>query len=177
MARVCSVPCAIADVMAKKQKEFRAETRRRKTAIKTQSEWVAEVQIEFNRYVRARDAGRPCISCGTTQGQVHAGHYKPTGSHPELRFSELNCHAQCATCNNYKSGNLTKYRAGLIARIGLPMVEFLEGPHKPLKLSVDELKALKKHYKEQTKMLKCGVTEAANFRPPNSSSIRGASWS
>lgn len=154
----CGYQCALAITRLQQTRELKRkrleqsrELRARKEAIKPRSKWVQETQVEFNKYIRARDAGLPCISCGTSQGQMQAGHYKPTGSHPELRFSELNCHAQCSTCNNYKSGNLTQYRIGLIARIGLPLVEFLEGAHKPLKLTIDELKALKAYYKQRTK--------------------------
>jgi len=154
LSKVCSVPCALADNAHKKAKEFNAETRRRRVAIKTHGKWTQEVQVEFNRYVRARDAGRPCISCGRNTGaKVNAGHYRPVGAFPELRFQEINCHAQCEHCNTYKSGNLTEYRTNLINKIGLPLVEWLEGPHQPLKATIDELKWLKKYYKEQVKIL------------------------
>lgn len=152
MARVCSIPCALTDLEEKKRKEFRAETRRRKAAIKTQSDWVQEVQVEFNRYIRARDFGRACISCERRTGaKVNAGHYRSAGAFPELRFNEINCHLQCEHCNTYRSGNLADYRIGLINRIGLPLVEWLEGPHKPLKPTIKELQALKKYYKQRVK--------------------------
>jgi len=34
------------------------------------------------------------------------------------------------------------------------MVEWLEGPHEPQKLSVDDIKEIKEYYKEQLKLLK-----------------------
>jgi len=152
LARVCSVPCAVADVRKTKTRLFRQETRERKRAIKTQGQWVQEVQVEFNRYVRARDAGRPCISCGRNTGaKVNAGHYRSVGAFPELRFNEINCHLQCEHCNTYKSGNLSDYRINLIDRIGLPLVEWLEAHHKPLKPTIEELQWLKKYYKQRAK--------------------------
>jgi len=152
LARVCSVPCAVADVRKTKTRLFRQETRERKRAIKTQGQWVQEVQVEFNRYIRARDAGHPCISCGRSSGaKVNAGHYRPVGGFPELRFNELNCHLQCEFCNNYKSGNLSDYRFFLIGRIGLSLVEWLETYHAPAKWKVDELKALKKYYNQRAR--------------------------
>lgn len=42
----------------------RAETRRRKEAMKRLPELIAEAQEAFNAYIRARDAGLPCICCG-----------------------------------------------------------------------------------------------------------------
>lgn len=74
-------------------------------------EWTREVQVEFNRFIRARDANQPCISCGRQSGaKRNAGHYRPVGACPELRFCEINCHVQCEHCNSYNSGNLSLYR-------------------------------------------------------------------
>jgi len=80
-------------------------------------------------------------------GVIHAGHYRSVGAHPELRFEPDNCHAQCAQCNNFMSGNLLNYRANLLNKIGQERVEWLEGPHKKSKLSIPELKELLAHYK------------------------------
>jgi hypothetical protein len=106
-------------------------------------------QREFNAYIRLRDANLPCVSCGRFhQGQWHAGHYRTTKSQPALRYNELNCWRQCAPCNNHKSGNITEYRIELIRRIGIDLVEWLEKDHKqPAKWTIEELKALRKYYK------------------------------
>lgn len=152
LTRTCSVPCALDDIERQKKKTFRAETRMRREKIKTRGMWVRDAQLSFNRYIRVRDSGLPCISCGRNTGaKVNAGHYRPVGAYPELRFNEINCHLQCEHCNTYKAGNLTEYRIGLIAKIGLPLVEWLEGPHKPLKPTVAELKWLKKYYNDRVK--------------------------
>ena len=45
----------------------RAETRRRKEAIKTIPDLIKEAQREFNAYIRARDADQPCICCGASR--------------------------------------------------------------------------------------------------------------
>ena len=48
-----------------------------------------------------------------------------------------------------KHGNLIEYRKGLIKRIGIEKVEFLErNDHEPLKLTTDEIKAEIKKYKK-----------------------------
>jgi len=140
----------------KKQKEFNAETRRRKVALKSRSDWLKDLQVVFNRFIRLRDSGKPCVSCGRPDGddhQRHASHYKSRGAHPELAFNVLNCHASCATCNNFLSGNLVPYRIELINRIGLDKVEWLEGGHEPLKLTIDEIKILIAEYKTKIKQL------------------------
>lgn len=126
----------------------RAETRRRKEAVKSKPELAKEAQQEFNAWVRARDEGLPCISCGRHhQGQWHAGHYLSVGARPELRFVELNVHRQCAPCNTHLSGNAILYRKGLIERIGSGGVEWLEGPHELPKWTHDELRAIRDTYR------------------------------
>jgi ribosomal protein L44E len=139
---------------AKKKKEFNAETRRRKVALKSRGDWLKEAQTVFNKYIRLRDAELPCVSCGRFhEGQWHAGHYLSVGSHPELRFNEFNVWRQCMPCNSHLSGNQVNYRIELINRIGLEKVEWLEGKHEPLKLTIDEIKALIVDYREKTKEL------------------------
>ena len=111
-----------------------------------------EAQKAFNSYIRKRDNKEPCISCQRHhEGQYHAGHYKSTGSSPELRFEELNNNKQCAPCNNHLSGNIENYRINLIKKIGLDKVEWLEGPHEPKKYTCAELKEIELMYKSKLK--------------------------
>ena len=140
---------------AAKEKRARQEHKQRKEAVKTRSEWLKQAQTVFNQYIRLRDAGQPCISCQRHhQGQYHAGHYLTVGACPELRFTELNVHKQCSACNNHLSGNLVNYRINLIKKIGLDKVEWLEGKHEPLKLSIDEIKELIATYRAKIKSIK-----------------------
>ena len=44
-----------------------------------------------------------------------------------------------------------QYRIGLIDRIGLPLVEWLEGKHKPLKPTIQELQFLRTYYRNRAK--------------------------
>ncbi len=114
--------------------------------------YLKRVQTEFNKYIRSRDKGQPCISCQRYHdGQYHAGHYRSVGAHPELRFVEDNCNLQCSVCNNHRSGNLSPYRVNLIAKIGLARVEWLEGPHDPMKYTVEDLQSLLKKYQSLNK--------------------------
>jgi len=84
-----------------------------------------KAQKVFNAYIRKRDEGLPCISCGANQTQ-HAGHYFSAGHFSKLRFDERNVHGQCLRCNYFLHGNTMYYRKGLIDRIGLSEVEKLE---------------------------------------------------
>jgi hypothetical protein len=119
-----------------------------------------EAQTVINQYIRLRDDKEPCISCQRHHtGQYHAGHYLAVGSHPELRFNELNNNKQCSVCNNNLSGNQIEYRKHLIIKIGLDQVEWLEGPHQPRKYTIEEIKAIKDLYKLKLKELKITCTD------------------
>lgn len=112
-----------------------------------------KTQTLFNKFIRLRDYGDDCISCGKPPKKKNAGHYRSRGSCPELRFNELNCHLQCEYCNTHLSANLSNYRINLIRKIGLVLVEQLEGPHEPKKYTLDDLKALQQHYKQRIQEL------------------------
>lgn len=137
-----------------KERKAKTEHRQRKMDVKPIGYWMKRAQVSFNAWVRARDEGLPCISCGRFhEGQNHAGHYRPAGSNPELRFEPDNCHLQCAPCNSHLSGNLTNYRPALIAKIGLERVEWLEGPHEPKRYRREDYQAIEAEYKSKLKKL------------------------
>lgn len=143
----CGWECAIKHTANLKAARDLKEKRERRAKLKTRRDWTREAQAAFNRFIRTRDSGQSCISCGRHhQGQIHAGHYLSVGARPELRFNENNVHAQCAPCNNHLSGNIVLYRKGLMAKIGLELVEWLEGPHEPKHYTIDDLKEIKQRY-------------------------------
>jgi len=151
---VCGFDCAIATAKKTREVKERKEHREAKLKLKSRADWLKEAQAIFNQYIRLRDEKESCISCGRFhEGQYHAGHYRTVGANPELRFNELNVHKQCSACNNYLSGNIIKYRQNLINKIGLQLVTWLEGPHEPAKLTIDDIKDIKALYKQKIKEL------------------------
>jgi hypothetical protein len=128
----------------------RAETKRRKEAVKTNGQRKAEAQAAINRWiVHVRDAGLPCISCGRQHdGMNHAGHYRSRGSAPHMALDPRNLAKQCAPCNLYLHGNLIGYRAGLIERHGVAFVEALEADQEPRHYSGDDYDRIKCEYRE-----------------------------
>tara|TARA_R110000824_G_scaffold327373_1_gene514244 strand:- start:278 stop:868 length:591 start_codon:yes stop_codon:yes gene_type:complete len=145
---------AVSKIRAKAIQLAKKDIKARKQAIKSLGELHKEAQPEFNRYIRLRDRGQPCISCQKhTDRQIHAGHYFSVGSSPELRYVEANVHAQCSICNNHLSGNQINYRISLIKKIGLSKVEELEGPHDPAKYTREDIIAIKAKYKLKYKEL------------------------
>lgn len=157
LQKVCSPHCAAEVVKSVREKQERKDLYIAKQKIKTRSEWLAEAQRWFNKFIRLRDANDSCISCGHHHtGQYHAGHFRSVGSSPQLRFNELNCHKQCSVCNNYLSGNQLKYRERLITKIGQSQVEQLEADNEAAHYSIDEIKAIKGIYKQKCKELEHG---------------------
>jgi hypothetical protein len=143
----------LSDLTKANNTKWRKEKKERSERLKTRSEWMQDLQDVFNTFIRTRDKDKPCISCGTFTGKMNAGHYKSVGGSPELRFNELNVHKQCEYCNTHLSANLIEYRIGLVKRIGVDIVEFLERKdHAPLKLTVEEIKEQIKVYKEKIKL-------------------------
>lgn len=151
----CSPDCAVVIAKAKRQKEKKAELKQRKEAIKTRGELLEEAQRAFNWWIRERDYGQPCNSCGRASGcKVNAGHYRSVGAQPALRFHPDNVHIQCEHCNSYLSSNAVEYRIRLVQKIGIEKVEWLEQEHEPAKWTVEEIKEIKKKYSKMARELK-----------------------
>lgn len=157
LQKVCSMSCAIEHSRALNAKKVKKEARELKAKLKPRADYLKEAQAVFNKYIRMRDEKEPCISCGKFHtGQYHAGHFRTVGASPELRFNEYNCHKQCSVCNNYLSGNLLEYRRRLVAKIGIELVEWLEGKHEAKKYTIEEIQAIKKEYQQKIKELERG---------------------
>ncbi|QGY29780.1 recombination protein NinG [Pantoea cypripedii] len=136
----------------KQDKLQRDDLRQRREALKGLAEWQKEAQAAFNRYIRFRDLGRECASCGgvlisnsnyLTGSAVDASHYRSRGAASHLRFNVFNVHAACTRCNRQLSGNAVEFRIRLIERISLERVERLEADNEPRKFNIDYLKRVK----------------------------------
>jgi hypothetical protein len=165
MQNWCSLDCAVKlanqaveKKKAKEAQEDRKKTREKLDAMRTKPQLVKVAQTAFNAFVRARDADKPCISCGkppsTETNQTDAGHFRSVGSAPHMRFVEDNIHGQCKHCNQYLAGNVLAYRKGLIERIGLERVEQIESDQTVRKYTKEGLQEIAKHYNAETRRLK-----------------------
>lgn len=100
------------------------ETYRKRLSTKSRK-WLMEKARELcNEYIRNRDAGKPCVSCGRFV-ELEAGHFYSAGKYKSLKFDENNIHGQCKQCNYHLHGNLTEYRKGLERRIGIEALNHL----------------------------------------------------
>jgi len=113
----------------------------------------------FSQYIRLRDMipGNvfQCISCGRIKpiNQADCGHYI-NRQHMATRFSEVNCNAQCRSCNRFDEGNMSGYRAGLVRKYGETKVVMIESMKNDVRKYTDfEYEALIRHYQKEIKKL------------------------
>ncbi|MDE2000778.1 MAG: recombination protein NinG, partial [Burkholderiales bacterium] len=164
---VCSPACAIpyARNQSEKSQKMLAKAERmadraKREKLKTRSDWMKDAQKQFNKYVRLRDRGLGCISCGSILvleraigGGYDCGHFRSVGSAPHLRFDPRNAAGQCKQCNRYGAGMVVEYRKGLINRHGVEFVESLESDQSSRKYTIEDLKQIRDTYRAKCKEL------------------------
>lgn len=165
MQIVCGISCAVdraKDIREKKNKLFTPESvKKARKQLKQLSDsdrsvWLRKAQAACNAYIRARDKGKPCISCDKPDNgnhQRHASHFRSVGACSSLRFNEKNIYASCQQCNTTKSGNLLEYRIRLVEKVGAAEVEWLENHNEVTKHTIEELKEIEQEYKRKLKEL------------------------
>ena len=125
---------------------------------KTLPKLKADLQKIFNEFIRLRDKGKPCISCGQFK-ELQSGHFYSVRMYDALRFRETNAHGECARCNCFDDMHLINYADNLVKRIGeeeFEMLKFDAKIYKELgyKWSRSELMELIDEYKQKVKELK-----------------------
>lgn len=146
--------CIKAFVEEVKTNQWKTTKKRMKEDLKTLQDWLKETQTIFNKYIRLRDMGLNCISCGQPPKKKNAGHYFSSGGHSNVRFDEDNVHLQCEHCNTFLSGNLLNYQIGIEKRIGADrLIELQARAHLTKKWTIEELKDLIKTYKSKVRSL------------------------
>jgi len=154
MEKLAKQKAAIAkDDRAKKSAERKAD-KEKAEQYKPLPYWLKKTERACNAYIRARDPDI-CISCGVTYSSAwQAGHYIAVGANATLRFNEFNINKQCIQCNMFEASNATNYRIGLIEKIGLEKVEWLEGWHDTVKMTRAACEEIEAYYKTKLKELK-----------------------
>jgi len=147
-------------------KTLKAKTKEKKVIAHREKKKLLESDIQhlkkvaqkiFNEFIRLRDSGLPCISCGKIIGQTetsHCSHYRPA-TNSRLRYDEKNCWRSCVKCNVFLSSNAIKYREALIEKLGLEVVEELDNTNGIYRYTPEELLEIISIYKLKVKELKC----------------------
>jgi hypothetical protein len=144
--------CVTAWVQETKEKTWKKKKAKLKLDLMTIQDYIKIAQQVFNKYIRLRDKGQNCISCGKKPLKENAGHFYNANNHWSVRFNELNVHLQCEHCNTYLSGNLINYRENLLKKIGIEDFELLSSEaNKTRKFTIDELKNIIATYKQKIK--------------------------
>lgn len=155
-----------------KAKQQKAETRAKKQALKPDGQLMAEAQKAVNGYVRERDRGLPCISCGRPEHEIEAeqgwktggawdaGHFRSRGAAGHLRFNLWNIHRQCKSCNAgsakyaHKAETTAKgYEQHLRQKIGDKRVEWLKNHNEITRFSRDYFQRIGRIFRARTRQL------------------------
>lgn len=158
---VCGWSCAIAlgksNIQKQNAKAWQKEKKIRKEKLKTHKDYLNDLQKVFNEFIRFRDKGKPCVSCGCrVEGNGHASHFFSVGSNPNVRFNEDNVHVSCVECNLHRHGNLAEYSLRLPRRIGRERFDMLvvKAKQSLLKLSIPEIKEKNEYYRGKIREMK-----------------------
>jgi hypothetical protein len=144
--------CIRAMVCETKEKLWKQNKKKMKEDIMTVQDYMKIAQQTFNKYIRLRDQGKNCISCGKKPKKENAGHFYSAGGHTAVMFDERNVFLQCEHCNTFLSGNLLKYRENLLIKLGFEEFERLSvDAMKTRKYTREELKELIELYKQKIK--------------------------
>lgn len=140
------------------EKDGRQRRRAKRIELKTKSQWRSEAQTAFNKYVRLRDAGKPCISCGRLPeqklgGTMDCGHYRARGAARHLSFNLHNTAAQCVYCNRDRAGAQKAFEQGLIQRIGPEAVEALNNDNTIRNFDIPYLQRIKSIFTRRARAL------------------------
>lgn len=86
--------------------------------LKSVSYYKKKLDKVFSDYIRQRD-DYTCITCGKKgdKTNIQNGHYVSRASN-SLRYSEVNCNAQCVGCNIFRRGAMDDYAIKLVAKWG-----------------------------------------------------------
>ena len=160
LQRVCSVGCAIEltkqikkendatiDLLVKKKKE--------RIALGT---ILGYTKTRVHQYIRLRDKGKPCVSCGTEwKDDFDAGHFYSASKFTALKFDTDNIHGQCIQCNRFNEGNFENYSLNLPNRIGVANY------NKLVKRAKNSIKTIKKYNREELKEIQNEIKRKTKF--------------
>src|SRR3546814_18355482 len=93
---VCSLKCSVEHGRKELARTQRREKREGRERLMTRSDWTKKAQIAFNKFIRLRDARKPCICCGKplTDGALTGGGY-------DARSEERRVGKECvSTCSS-----------------------------------------------------------------------------
>lgn len=148
LQRACGAKCEN-ELRTKKQQGKKMDRGKVKTASKAHYTQLASMAV--NKFIRFRDRGKPCISCGAKwRADFQAGHLFSGGGHSSVRFDELNINAQCVECNSGSNFDQGAYITELIRRTSAEEFEEMKARAYEVKsYSIEELNRIVLTYKKK----------------------------
>jgi len=157
----------------RKKKANAEEFQKIKARVGPKGGWEKGPQNAVNRFINARDKGKPCISCGCTmifgvgnltKGAIaNAGHFRSRGSAPHLKFDTRNINSQCVSCNSWKSSNRAGYEAGIVKRFGQERLDALISDQSTKNYTKDDFKRITRIFNRRTKHYKKLPQDSSRF--------------
>ena len=108
-----------------KAKKVKTPTKKKPKA-KTRSYYVKQLDKVFSEYIRKRDDGKGCVTCGIKKPwqEMQACHYFSRGKYP-TRWHEDNVFSGCYRCNVLLKGAYTDYAMFMFDRFGAEKMQEL----------------------------------------------------
>lgn len=115
-----------------------------------------ELRGVIQKIVRHIDTGLPCICTGQYHEAYDGGHFLSAGANPQSQHNAHNIHKCSVLSNQWRSGDETRFRRGLINRYGKHYFEMIDNFHQlpHLKMSREDIRAKKLIANEVYKELK-----------------------
>lgn len=126
-----------------------------KTKPVKRSKVVKDLDAAFSQYIRLRDDGKGCCTCGVKKEwkEMQACHYITRGKLP-TRWDETNVHSGCYRCNVLLKGNYTEYAIFMVQKYGADkLLELKQKSITPIKIPTVELTEKIKYYKGEVARL------------------------
>lgn len=137
------------------EKAQRALDKAAKMELKPLHYWAKRAEKAFNAYIRFRDEGDPCISCGTYDApEWHAGHMYTVKARPDIRYHEDNVHLQCPSCNTFQGGLVGEYKKRVVSKIGQERMDALVYVNPAFKKTREHYQQVEATYKAKLVALK-----------------------
>ena len=114
-----------------------------------------KLDIIFSRYIRLRDKGKPCVTCGCAWEEgFNCGHFQSRRFFA-TRWDERNAHGQCARDNLWGAGEQYLHSIAVDKKYGEGVAqELFKIAHDPnFKLTTEFLKEKLAYYEAKTKAL------------------------
>jgi hypothetical protein len=114
----------------------------------TRSQLVKKLDKVFSEFIRLRDDGKGCVTCGDVKPwrEMQNCHFYSRGRQ-NTRWEETNCHSGCYRCNVLLKGNYISYTIYMIDTYGREHVDYLEKLSKSTnKITTVKLKEMIEYY-------------------------------